>query len=278
MSELLKYNTKGLRCAMLYYNIMCQYLVHMMSQFKNNPYLELPTGLTHIAKAMRLFHVYGHKDECFAQYAPSFILGAGIVDGEIIETLWEPLNPIAPSARKASPKHHWEIMDDDMNHSNWKKLICISQLSILRWTYAISWFQTWVACLWVKYPAAVKELVKAEVALQSIESTSQSNLVKEWKTHEEDAQANQDQDVSSMDIYSRKQNCLHVFQFQQDHLILALINIQNSWIYYRICSNISYNEDIGTTSYVHIWPCNHMMNTAVTCECYNWYPLFTFFP
>ena len=85
-----------------------------------------------------------------------------------------------------------------------------------------------MACLWVKYPAAVKELVKAEVALQSIESTSQLNLVKEWKTRKEDAQGNQDQDVSSMVIYSMKHNCLHVFQFQQDHLILALINIQNS--------------------------------------------------
>ena len=50
----------------------------------------------------------------------------------------------------------------------------------------------------------VKELAKAEVALQSIESTSQLNLVKEWKTDEEDAQANWDQDVSSMDVYDVK--------------------------------------------------------------------------
>ena len=130
--ESLKYNTKGLPRAVLYYDIMCQYLVHMMSRFKNNAYLELPTSLTHITKAIGLFHIHGHKDECFAQYAPTFIPGAGIVDGEIIETLWEPLNPIAPSAGKASPEHCWEIMDDHMNHSNWKKLICISKLSILQ--------------------------------------------------------------------------------------------------------------------------------------------------
>ena len=61
-----------------------------------------------------------------------------------------------------------------------------------------------MAHLRVKYPATVKELAKAEVALQSIELTSQLNLVKEWKTHEEDAQANRDQDVSSMDIYNLK--------------------------------------------------------------------------
>ena len=40
--------------------------------------------------------------------------------------------------------------------------------------------------------------------MQSIESTSQLNLVKEWKTDEEDAQANWDQDVSSMDVYDLK--------------------------------------------------------------------------
>ena len=130
VSESLKYNTKGLQCAVLYYDIMCQYSVHMMSRFKNNPYLELLTSLAHIAKAIGLFHVHGHKDDCFARYAPTFIPSAGIVDGEIIETLWEPLNPIAPLARKASPEHRWEIMDDHMNHSNWKKLLRISKLSI----------------------------------------------------------------------------------------------------------------------------------------------------
>ena len=66
VSELLKYHTKGLWCAVLYYDIMCQYSVHMMSQIKNNPYLELPTGLTYIAKAIGLFCIHGHKDKCFA--------------------------------------------------------------------------------------------------------------------------------------------------------------------------------------------------------------------
>ena len=117
---------------MLYYDIMCQYSVHMMSWFKNNPYLELPTSLTHIAKAIGLFHIHSHKDDCFARYAPTFIPGAGIVDGEIIKTLWELPNPIAPSARKASPEHCREIMDDHMDHSNWKKFLHISKLSILQ--------------------------------------------------------------------------------------------------------------------------------------------------
>ena len=102
VSKLLKYNTKGLWCAMLYYDIMCQYLVHMMSQFRNNPYLELLTSLTHIAKVIGLFHIHGNKDKHFALCAPTFILSAGIVDGEIIKTLWEPLDLIAPAATSAN--------------------------------------------------------------------------------------------------------------------------------------------------------------------------------
>ena len=121
--ESLKYNTEGIQQAVLYYDIMCQYWVNMKKQFDPNPFLSLPDGLTKISWAIGLFHVHGHKDECFARYASTFILGAGVVDGEIIESLWEPLNPIAPSTWKATLEHHWEIIDDHMNDSNWKKLL-----------------------------------------------------------------------------------------------------------------------------------------------------------
>lgn len=99
VSESMKYNTNGLRHMILYYDIMCQYWVHMLSPFANNHYLELPVSVTHIGRAIGLFHVHGHKDECNAQYAPTFIPGASMVDGKII--------------------------DDHMNYSNWKKLLCM---------------------------------------------------------------------------------------------------------------------------------------------------------
>lgn len=130
-SESLKYNTEGLRKAILYYDIMCQYWVHMKARFAANPFLSLPTTITEISRAIGLFHVHGHKDECFARFASTYIPGAGMVDGEIIETLWEPLNPIAPSTRKASPEHRREIIDDHMNDSNWKKLLRMGKCSFL---------------------------------------------------------------------------------------------------------------------------------------------------
>lgn len=129
--ESLKYNTAEIRRAVLYYDIMCQYWVNMNKRFHANPYLSLPEDLKHISRAIGLFHVHGHKDECFARYASTFIQGAGMVDGEIIETLWEPLNPIAPSTRKASPQHRREIIDDHMNDSNWKKLLGMGVYKLL---------------------------------------------------------------------------------------------------------------------------------------------------
>ncbi|KIK72127.1 hypothetical protein PAXRUDRAFT_77389, partial [Paxillus rubicundulus Ve08.2h10] len=30
-----------------------------------------------------LWHVHGHRNECFARYSPGFIQGAGRVEGEI---------------------------------------------------------------------------------------------------------------------------------------------------------------------------------------------------
>ena len=114
--KLLKYHTHGLSCTVLYYDIMCQYWVNMKRNLAGNPFLSLPVGLTNISRAIGLFHVHGHKDKCFARYASTFIPGVGIVDGEIIKTLWEPLNHIAPSTWKVTPEHHQEIIDDHMNN------------------------------------------------------------------------------------------------------------------------------------------------------------------
>lgn len=55
-----------------------------------------------------------------------------------------------------------------------------------------------------KYPLAVEGLAKAEMSLQSIEATSQANLVNQWKDEEAKAQANCDEDPSAMDIYDIK--------------------------------------------------------------------------
>ncbi|KAG1850364.1 hypothetical protein DFJ58DRAFT_842440 [Suillus subalutaceus] len=54
-------------------------------------------------------------------YSLNFIVGAGQVDGEILETLWAPFNKISPTTRSMSQAHRQEILDDHMWNLNWEK-------------------------------------------------------------------------------------------------------------------------------------------------------------
>ncbi|KAG1902809.1 uncharacterized protein F5891DRAFT_948359, partial [Suillus fuscotomentosus] len=53
----------------------------------------------------QLWHVHGHQDSCYVQYASNFIEGIGQINGEIMETLWAWLNLISPAAWGMSSPH-----------------------------------------------------------------------------------------------------------------------------------------------------------------------------
>jgi len=55
---------------LLIYDITCQYFVHLQDRIGSR----LPFCLD-IKAAIGLFHVHAHKDQCFFQYATSFIPG-----------------------------------------------------------------------------------------------------------------------------------------------------------------------------------------------------------
>ncbi len=128
LSEALKYNMNGIRRIMLLYDIMCQYWKNLHKRFEGNPYIDLPAGLE-VVRGIGLFHVHGHKDECYGRFALTFIRGAGLVDGEVLETLWAVLNWISDSIRNMSMAHRREVLDDHMNDSNWKKLVNMGEPS-----------------------------------------------------------------------------------------------------------------------------------------------------
>jgi hypothetical protein len=110
------------------YDIECQYSIHFWDRINNNDMLEIPESLQ-ILHAIGLFHVHGHKDECLYRYATNYVPGAGVVDGEVLETLWSVLNTVSAATRTASLAHRTEILDDHMNDSNWKKMQNIGALS-----------------------------------------------------------------------------------------------------------------------------------------------------
>jgi hypothetical protein len=116
----------------LIYDIICQYFIHLRDRIGHL----LPDGLE-IDRAIGLFHVHDHKEECFHRFASSFIPGSGVVAGEILESLWATLNTITPSTRTATLAHRAEIIDDHASDSNHKKMLamseCFSFVCLLNW-------------------------------------------------------------------------------------------------------------------------------------------------
>ena len=115
-------NINNIRKLALIYDVMCEYGVRLDARFLEHVGLELPDGLE-IVKAIGLFHVHGHKEECLYRYATTYIPDMGVIDGEILETLWSVINQTARSTRGATTAHRTEVLDDHMGDSNWKKTI-----------------------------------------------------------------------------------------------------------------------------------------------------------
>ena len=120
----LSYNMEDIPVALVMYDIMCQYQVHFQLRVKNSPELSLLSSLE-LQTGIGLFHIHGHQDSCLPRFSPSFIPGSKQVNGEIIETLWAPLNNISQSLWGMSLMHWQEVLDAHINHSNWKKLVQI---------------------------------------------------------------------------------------------------------------------------------------------------------
>ena len=108
------------------YDINCQYCVHLGERISRSELMNIPDNVV-IAHAIGLFHIHGHKDECLYRYATSYVPGAGVVDGEILEALWSVLNSVSAATRTASLAHRTETLDDHMNDSNWKKMLHIGR-------------------------------------------------------------------------------------------------------------------------------------------------------
>ncbi|KAG1823310.1 hypothetical protein EV424DRAFT_1472051 [Suillus variegatus] len=98
------HNTDGLSQALTFYDVNCQYNKYLWRRVNDSSHLSIPAGME-IVPGIGLWHVHGHQDKCYVRYASTFIAGAARIDGEIMETLWAPLNIISPSVRGMSTPH-----------------------------------------------------------------------------------------------------------------------------------------------------------------------------
>ena len=122
----IKHNSQGIGKVLTFYDVNCQYMKNLRRRVQSSPYLDIPEDVR-LIPGIGIWHVHGHRSECFARYSPGFIKGAGRVEGEIIETLWSTLNIISGSARGMTAPHRQELLDFQMNDSNFQKMIKISK-------------------------------------------------------------------------------------------------------------------------------------------------------
>ena len=111
---------------MYYYDVMCQYWVYLQARIGHL----LADGLE-IDRAISLFHVHCHKEECFHRFASTFIPGAAVVAGEILESLWSRLNLITTATWTATLAHRAEVIDDHASDPNHKKALGMGKSALL---------------------------------------------------------------------------------------------------------------------------------------------------
>ncbi|KAH9478281.1 hypothetical protein JR316_0008734 [Psilocybe cubensis] len=166
---------------MMIYDIICQYIIHLLKRIKHH----LPDGFK-IDRAIGMFHVHAHKDECFFRYAPTFIPGAACVCGEILESLWADLNSISPAARTATLAHRTEILDDHASDSNHKKALGITKYLCRR------------------HLESVKARETYRISFSNLTKAADPDALKLWTKQIEDAEARRLEDATVMDIYAAK--------------------------------------------------------------------------
>ncbi|KAF8257631.1 hypothetical protein EI94DRAFT_1817279 [Lactarius quietus] len=181
LCKALSYNMEDIPVALVMYDIMCQYGVHLGDRVEKSPELSIANSLE-LRTGIGLFHIHGHQDSCLPRFSPSYITGAKQVDGEIIETLWAPLNNVSRSIQGMSLAHRQEVLDAHMNHSNWKKMVHM-------------------------VPSILKRWKRMEVGMDLSADTFNSltkhlkKHTKRWLKSERNAQLNRSSDSTVMDIY-----------------------------------------------------------------------------
>ena len=185
---------------LLLYDIMCQFWVHFLSRIAGYLQLDAPFA---IKRGIGLFHVHGHIKECYPRYAPTFIPGAGMVDGEVIETLWNTLNHTASSARAMSWYHRQEYLDAHMADSNWKKLLRMGKLATLAERYLLFHLLI-VPTLLRKWKACKDQVEDSEDYYQRLCHRIGPNRVRQYTNEETVMQNGRDTDVTVMDAMDVK--------------------------------------------------------------------------
>ncbi|KAI6145946.1 hypothetical protein BKA82DRAFT_3981112, partial [Pisolithus tinctorius] len=198
LANALRYNMTGINCVLCFYDINCSYMKNLHTRVRNSAFIDIPDSMQ-IMPGIRMWHVHGHKQECYARYAPLFMQGAGWVDGEIIETLWSLLNIASTSAWGMSSPHRQELLDFQISDCNFMKMIRMVDSLIQKLTTA---------------RVAVDMAKRAFKTLDEAVSTTQHDT---WTYQEQVAFRDRMVDPSAMDIFEvqmRKAPTVHTVELE----------------------------------------------------------------
>ncbi|KAI5981079.1 hypothetical protein EDD15DRAFT_2197779 [Pisolithus albus] len=182
LTHALSYNMTGIENVLCFYDINCAYMKNLRRHIESSDLLHLPPSLR-ITAGIGMWHVHGHKKECYTRYSPLFIKGAGWVDGEIIETLWSTLNIVSASTRGMTSPHRQELLDFQMNNSNFMKMIRMAD-SLSR-----------------KLKTAQVSVVLARDAFERFNKAITPEQQRNWGRQEETALLHRVHDPSVMDVF-----------------------------------------------------------------------------
>jgi hypothetical protein len=126
-----KYNTqygdKSLPI-LLIYDIGCEWSINFLRRVEACPSLSW-NHQTEPTVAVGKWHLAAHVKECFCKFSLNFILGAGHLDGEIMETVWSKLNGPGRTARSMSLAYRLQFLDHHIRDMNFKKMISMGEWS-----------------------------------------------------------------------------------------------------------------------------------------------------
>jgi hypothetical protein len=127
LSNSVHYNKQNLlKRNVTLYDIMCQYSVNLFKRMEKNA-LPWPSYDEFLA-GVGIWHVHGHVRDCYYRYCPLFLPGVGVVDGEIVETIWSVLNRVARTTRHMSLHHRQEVINSHINYLNYHKMLGAGKL------------------------------------------------------------------------------------------------------------------------------------------------------
>ncbi|KAG1726916.1 hypothetical protein EDB19DRAFT_1833264 [Suillus lakei] len=125
---------------------------------------------------------------CFVPHSMVDFQKGKRIDGEIMETLWAPLNIISPLARGMGTPHRKEVLDYQMNDCNFMKMICITKF------------------LSRKLKEAIKSAADSKLAFQNLNETAHSDMVILWEAEETLAHENRAEDPTDFSDLDNDQN------------------------------------------------------------------------